>query len=900
MKLDAYLEKRDPNRTNEPFGAGPDAGPTATEAGAFVIHLHDATRRHYDLRLEVGGVLASFAIPRGPSLDPSQKHLAVHTEDHPIEYLDFEDVIPEGNYGAGPMILWDRGRVRFLDGPAEAGIEKGKLDFELYGLKVRGRFALVRLKGREKDRASASGDKGAKNEWLFFKKQDAHASTTRDVVTELPRSVLSGLTVEELAEAPRIAARLAAEAAALGAPVGDFDARKMVPMLCAPSGAPERGEGWLYELKLDGVRVVASRRGPEVTLTNRKLRDETGRYPEVVLAMRALAPKRVVLDGEVVAFDESGRPNFQRLGHRMHLCRARDVAIAARDVPVVYVAFDLLALEDRDLRPLPLVERKRLLRELLRGPGVIRALDHLDGDGTPLLGFCREHQLEGVVAKRASSPYRPGPSRGPDWVKMKCEREADFVVIGFTSGEGGRGRLGALDLATWSGGELVYRGKVGSGLDERTIEALLERLRPLATNEPSAKGAYVPAPRGRTHVRPGVVVGVRFLGWSDDAQVRHPVFRGIRDDVDPAECVAAPLGEREEAMLDTEPEIASDESDAWGAGGAGGAEEGSEAREAAGSVGGATGERARSGRVARAAPGRRVSLTNPDKVLWPEDGYRKRDLFAYYGAVAPVMLPHLRDRPVVLVRYPDGIAGKWFYQWNAPPGVPPWMRTQTIAKDEEVKKADVFLVDDAEGLQYLANLACIPIHVLASRSRTLDQCDFLTIDFDVKNGSLADAVRLAGTLRELLDAIGLAGFPKTSGQSGLHVLVPLGPGIGFPTARALADLLGRLLVQRHPDIATMERIVAKRGARVYVDTGQTGTTRTIVAPYSVRATPGARVSAPLAWDEVTPSLDPGRFTIATMIERIAEVGDPMAPMLEARPDIPGAVARLEALLRNKT
>jgi bifunctional non-homologous end joining protein LigD len=864
MKLADYRKKRDPNRTPEPFGKDPPERAGPTRAGAFVVHLHDATRRHYDLRLEVSGVLASFAVPRGPSLDPAEKRLAVRTEDHPIEYLDFEAVVPEKSYGAGPMILWDRGRARYPEGAAEEGLERGKLDVDLEGLKIRGRFALVRMRG---------GD-----EWLLLKRSDAFASPggARDPVRDSPRSVLSGLTVEELAAAPRIGAELEARAAALGAPVRTLDARRTVPMACALEGAPATDPAWIYELKLDGMRALAIKEQGKVVIVGRKLHDVTASYPEVLRAVLALPPARVVLDGELVAFDAAGKPSFPRLSHRIHLSKPLEVRMAAQEIPVVFVAFDALALGERDLTDLPLTARKSLLHALLPAPGVVRALDHLEGDARPLLAFCEQHELEGVVAKRAASRYQPGPRRTTEWVKMKRRRDDDFVVVGYTTGAGARARLGALDLATVAtvageAGTLRYRGRVGSGLDGAEIDRLLARLAPLVTDTPQATGELVAAARGRVHVRPEIVVRVRHDGWSEDGNVLHGVYAGLRGDVVPSDCTAGPSAEVVEGDAPP-PERA--------------AVEVSVPPEA----------------DVRAEPSTQVpAISNPNKVLWPGEGITKADLVGYYRAIAAAMLPYLKDRPVMLVRYPDGIAGKSFYQWNVPVGTPSWIRTLRLKGEfgphASEESSSVFLVEDERTLAHVANLAAIPIHVLASRAGSLDACDFLTIDFDVKGASLREGIVLALALRDLCDAVGLPSFPKTSGQSGLHVFVPLGPGASYDTARALAEVLGRMLCDAHPTIATMERVIAKRGPRVYVDTGQTGPTRTIVAPWSVRAYTGARVSTPLAWGEVTLDLDPGAFTIRTAPERFRAVGDPMAGMFAARPDVATAVARLGERLR---
>ncbi|HEX9620672.1 MAG TPA: DNA ligase D [Polyangiaceae bacterium] len=863
-RLDRYRDKRDPARTIEPFSAERRSSMAGTRRGRFVVHLHAATRTHYDLRLQVGGALKSFAVPRGPSLNPEHKRLSVNTEDHPIEYLDFEEVIPAGNYGAGAMIVWDTGRVQYLEGTAEEGIERGKIDFVLTGFKLNGRFALV-----ETGKRKARSPREVKPEWLLLKKVDAHANAELDAPDQSPRSVLSGLSVEELPRRAELAARWEADAAALGAPEGDIDARRFTPMLASLEQARLDDPARLYELKLDGVRIVADKRGDTVVLRYRNGRVTTDNYPDVARAVRSLPVERLMLDGEIVTFDDAGRPNFQRIAPRIHALRPADVARAIDEVPVCYIAFDLLVLGRRVLLDVPLVDRKRLLMEVVKGRGLLRALDHLERDGRPLFDLCRAERLEGVVAKRMRSLYRPGPKRGDDWVKIKCDRDDDFVVLGWLPGKGSRKGLGALCVGSFEGAKLIFRGRVGSGMDARVIELLEQRLPELAASEYPAEGEPPPDLKEARFVRPELAARVRYVGWTEERRLRAPVFLGLRADVEPSSCTVAPP----EDDYQEEPEAETED---------GGVE-------AAGAEPSAS----------ASALAKRVSVTNRDKVFWPDEGYTKGDLCDYYAAVSAVMLPFLAGRPVVLVRYPDGIEGKNFYQWNAPAGTPDWVRTLELRDEEALEEKGskaTFLVDDVDTLVYIANLGCIPLHVLASRETSRDDCDFLTIDLDIGERPFRDAVTLALALKELLEELGLVGFAKTSGQKGLHVLIPLGPQIRFESAKLLVELIGRLLVGRHPEVATMERRVSRRGDRVYVDTGQTGASRTIVAPYSVRAVPGASVSTPLYWEEVHLALDPGRFNLRTVPMRVTEIGDPMRALLEVRPDVPAALERLGKLL----
>ncbi|MEO6600963.1 MAG: DNA ligase D [Polyangiaceae bacterium] len=865
--LKLYRDKRDPLSTNEPFGAEHKSQGRETRTGRFVVHLHDASRPHYDLRLQVGGTLKSFAVPRGPSLTVLDKKLAVLTEDHPLEYLEFEEVIPEGNYGAGAMIAWDVGRVRYLETSAERGIELGKIDFELDGFKLHGRFALVAT-GRRK--ASGPQDKKS-NEWLLIKKQDAFAHPPGDILVEQPYSVLSGMTITDLADRKRFVRELEAEAEALGALRAPVEVANVPPMLCSLTGAELLDQSRVYELKIDGVRIVADKHDRAVALRYRNGRAASSSYPEIARAVASLAPERVVLDGEVVAFDPEGRPSFQRILPRIQAERPFDVRAAMHDVPVSYLVFDILALNEFDLRPLPLLARKSLLMKLLHGRGYVRALDHLEGDGRPLFELCRSQRLEGVVAKRASAPYRHGPRRTEDWVKIKAERDDEFVVIGFMRGKGGRSALGALCVASYSGERLLYRGRVGSGLDAATLSSLELALDARRVEAFPAFGEPPDDAKGALWVRPELVVSVRFLGFTEgDVRLRAPVFKGLRNDIHPGDCRAAPPSEWVAQAPPPSPPNAV-----------------SAALPAVSSIASAP-----------SAARTRVVVSNPNKVFWTDEGYTKGDLCAYYASIAEVMLPFLHERPVVLVRYPDGIAGKHFFQWNVPAGTPDWIeRIERVDEDDpNGASKTLFLLNSVDALVHIANLGCIPLHVIAARRGTLDQCDFLTVDFDIADRPFSDAVRLALDLKLVLDDVGLIGFPKTSGQRGLHVLVPLGPGVNFETAKLLVELLGRLITDKNPSIATMERRVTQRGSRVYVDTGQTGPSRTIVAPYSVRAYRGASVSTPISWQELHVALDTSRFTMLTLPGRVLEVGDPYADFMSARPNVAAAVTALSKYL----
>jgi bifunctional non-homologous end joining protein LigD len=833
--LEVYRRKRDPARTPEPFGdeeRAPGAPPGAR--GRFVVQQHAARRLHYDLRLEIEGVLASWAVPKGPTLDPKERRLAVRTEDHPLAYADFEGVIPTGNYGAGAMIVWDAGVYRTADGEAPAaGLESGKLDLVLEGQKLRGRFALVRT------RASGGRD------WLLLRK-GAPPEDGREPVRDEPASVLSGLTVEELREGVSRDREVEAALRRLGAPRRPLAREALRPMLAGAGDGPFSRPGWLFELKYDGVRIVAAKEEDgSVRLLARGGGDRARLYPEIARALAHLPLTRFALDGEVVAFDAAGRSSFERIQQRFTLSDPAAVARAALEVPVVYQAFDLLGANGFDARGLPLLRRKEVLAAFVPRVGVVRFTDHVEGDGERLFAAASEHGLEGVIAKRADSRYESG-RRSRHWLKLKAPRTAPLAVVGWTAGKGSRARLGALLVAWRRGRSWVYAGAVGSGLDEATIGALLPELEAEEVAKPACREVPSPPPAGARWVRPSLVCDVRFTEVTGAGLLRQPVFAGLRREL-PLEAARAPA----ERVAPAAP-----------------------ARSAAAE--------------APALP--EVPVTRLDKVFWPVEGYTKGDLLAYYEAVWPWIAPYLRDRPVVLTRYPDGIEGKSFYQKNAPEFTPDWVARRRI------DDTDFFLCNDLRSLLYVINSGAIPLHVWSARWPELDRPDWLILDLDPKGAPFTDVVDVARHIHTLLRALGAPHFAKTSGQDGLHVLVPLGGALDHEHARALAEVLARVVCADLPEIATLARPVAARGGKVYVDWLQNGRGKLIAAPLSVRPRPGAPVSMPIPWSKVTRRLDPGRFTIRTAPGLLRRGGDPCRGVLDERIEVARLLTALEARL----
>ena len=865
--LAAYRAKRSSDTSPEPVGR------VSNVLGRlFVVHKHAARQLHYDLRLEMDGVLRSWAVPRGPSYDMDDKRLAVKVEDHPIEYGEFEGVIPAGNYGAGGIIVWDRGEWVPLEDWRE-GLVKGKLLFEFRGYKLQGKWALVKIKSSEKD-------------WLLLKERDAWVRKPGDQFAE--ESVLSGLTVEDVKLGRTREGALRAAVEKTGAPQVRVDPRSVEAMLAEPSDTPFTREGWLFELKLDGYRLIAAKTRGAVLLLTRNGNDYTSVFPEIARAVKALPFNDCIVDGEVVVLDAQGKPSFSLLQRRGRLASPLEIKRAAVELPSTFFAFDLLAFEDFDLRPLPLTERKALLLEFLPKLGPVRSLDHIEREGERFLEQVAAMGLEGIIAKRADARYRGG--RSDAWLKFKTDGTGDFVVVGYTAPKGGRSYIGALHLADMVNGTLVYAGRVGTGFSDVQLAELKAMLDPHARSDAPCEGPavapgvpprpsdHIPDTGATTWVNPVMVAEVRFREWTPDGVLRHPTYLRLRDDKHPRDC------ERQKWAVPVESVSAS----------------------AVRRDGDATDVKATPAELSRAEEDadlptpiptqpveRTFVISNPGKVYWPAERYTKGAMIEYYRAIAPWMLPYLRDRPVVLTRFPDGIDGKSFYQKDAPDFAPVWMRTVPIWSEDTQRDIRYFVCDDVESLLYVANMGSIPIHMWASRVNTLEQPDWCVIDLDPKDAPFSDVIRVARALHALCETIGLPHFVKTTGKTGLHILVPLPSLSTYAQSRTLGELLARVVLRELDAIATITRHVTKRGAKVYFDYLQNRHGQTIVAPFSVRPLPGATVSMPLLWEEVNDSLDPKAFTIMNAVERMERLEhDPVRGVFNESPNLHQVLQRL--------
>jgi len=847
--LNEYKRKRKFELTPEPEGKIKKSG----AGNLYIIQKHDASRLHYDFRLELGGVLKSWAVPKGPSLDPADKRLAVEVEDHPVSYGSFEGIIPEGNYGGGTVMLWDRGTWEPLKDPRK-GLRDGRLEFYLHGEKLRGEWALVRMARR------ANEDK---NNWLLIKMKDDYSRRGgKSVVDEYPLSAASGRTMKEIAAAggkvwqsdkpkrarsprgkekpndPEPDKDLPDPAALTGARKSKLP-EEISPELATLVDSPPSGDGWLHEVKFDGYRLISVLDGGKVRILTRNGKDWTARFGGIADVLKTLPVKNAVLDGEAVVLNKDGISDFQALQNALK---------ESRKGALHYFVFDLLYHDGFDLTRAPLIDRKTLLRKILNGSGksgALRYSDHIVGKGDAVFENACSMSLEGIVSKRAAAPYVQRRTR--DWLKVKCHKRQEFVIGGYKlSTKASRAGFGSLLLGYHDGdGALVYCGGVGTGFDSKSLKSIRKQLDAI----PQKNSPFVNPPtgadaRGVHWVRPELVAEVEFTEWTDDDILRHPSFKGLREDK-PAREIIRERSFGEETMTK---------------------ENDRQANPAADTVAG-------------------VHLTNPDRVLYPDQGLTKAELAQFYADIADWILPHVVNRPLTIVRCPGGSQSQCFYQKNVGEGLPEAIYGVSI----EGKETDrtYISIKDLKGLISLVQIGVLEIHPWGSRIDNLEKPDRMVFDLDPGEGVSYDSVvDAAFKLRDILDGLGLRSFVKTSGGKGLHVVVPLERRSGWDEMKSFSKSVADEMVKMEPAkyIATMSK--AKRKGKIFIDYLRNNRDATAVAAYSTRARKGAPVSTPITWDELSPSLAPNKYNVENLRQRLSSLKqDPWKDFFTTRQSI---------------
>jgi bifunctional non-homologous end joining protein LigD len=817
MGLGKYFRKRRFSETPEPKGAVKSTGGKKL---AFVVQEHHASRLHYDFRLELDGVLKSWAVPKGPSLNPHDHHLAVQTEDHPYEYRTFEGVIPEGNYGAGNVIIWDEGWYEARAGEPEesektlrAELKKGHLTFVLHGTKLKGEFALIKMHN--------STDEDA---WLLIKKGDRYASTAD--VTKQDESVKSHKRVDDLGAHGKLP------------DLSSYPIKatpwQVKPMLSTLVDEPFNKEGWLFEVKWDGYRAIASKKKDDVALYSRNGLDFVTKYPPVAEAMRTW-DHDIIVDGEIVVVDDDGKPHFEWLQNWK-----KD-----QHGSLHYYLFDILWCDGRDLRTMPLHERKALLQSILPHNDIFRYSDDVADNGEKLFREMQKRGLEGMVAKRADSQYRE-QTRGADWLKVKTHLRQEVVIGGYTEPRGSRKHLGSLLVGVYEKGLFTYVGHSGGGIADDQRKLLQTKLATLERK--SSPFATEPKPNAPVHwVKPEVVCEMSFSEWTSDGYMRHPQFEGLRPDKNPT---AVHKEKPKSPPITSGKATASDPA---------------------------------------ASP---VEFSHLDKVFFPKHRYTKGDLIHYYESVAEYILPYLADRPHSLNRMPDGIKGGGFYQKNNP-HLPEWVPHADIYSESNDARLRWVVGGDVRTLLYMVQLGCIEINPWNSRVDTLDKPDWIVIDLDPEGVSFAKVIDVARTVKEVCDEWRIPTYSKTSGKTGLHVYIPLQAKYRYEQARNLAHLIVLEVNKRQPKLTSVERMPEKRKHKIYLDYLQNREGQTLAAPYSIRPTTDASVSMPLHWDEVTVGLQPSDFTIQNALTRLKRTGDLWKPVMGKGIDMGAILKRIE-------
>ena len=838
MALTEYKRKRNFRQTPEPEGAAPrDHG---GETLSFVIQKHAARRLHYDFRLELDGVLKSWALPKGPSLDPGEKRLAVHVEDHPLEYGGFEGIIPKGQYGGGTVLLWDRGIWRPADPDPMRAYEKGTLKFALDGEKLHGNWALVRMGGKAAQERHEN--------WLLIKERDEEArpQSGRAVVEDNPLSVASRRSIAEIAADRDRVWETKADAGVhperiAGARQGPIPDHPKAQLATQVEHAPD-GPEWLHEIKYDGYRLLARIDHGRVRLFTRSALDWTEKFPALADAFAALPVASAVIDGEIVALEKDGRTSFDHL---------QDKIAKGGTETLFFYAFDLLYLDGWDLDGAALEDRKAALAQLIPpdAEGMLRYSEHEIGRGPDFFRLACRFGLEGIVSKRRDKPYRPG--RSSSWVKAKCVNREELVVIGFTDPTGRRQGFGSLLLGYYDrGGGLHYAGRVGTGFDDQQLAELRARLGPLERPDAPAPLPDGISWKGVHWTAPALVAEIRFAGWTTDGILRQSSFLGLREDKSPEEVVRETIAA---SPGDTPP----------------------------------VEQRARDGSALIEG----VRLTNPDRVLYPDCGVTKLDLAHYYAAIADWVLPHLVHRPLSLLRCPDGLESPCFFQKHIGTGLPEAVKRVELAKKSGRETS--LVIEDLAGLLSLVQMSVLEFHPWGSTVDKIEAPDRTTFDLDPDTELPWERVAEAALeMRDLLAGFGLESFVKTTGGKGLHVVVPLTPRLGWSEVKAFTRAVAMLLASRYPQRYTAVQSKRAREGRIYIDYLRNSRGATAVAAYSARARPGAPVSTPLFWEEAERAVRPEGFTVAMVPGRLAALkSDPWAQIAEIRQSITAATRR---------
>lgn len=785
MSLVNYRKKRSFDITAEPKGKA--VSKKKKKDLIFVVQKHDASHLHYDLRLEMEGTLKSWAVPKGPSLEPSVKRLAIHVEDHPIEYANFEGTIPKGMYGAGEVEIWDKGTYNLVD-PNQEPIEeydKGKISFIFHGNKLKGEFALVKTR--------------QDNQWLLIKKTDEYASAALE---DPPKSNLK----EKPSKMPR----------------------HISPMLAMVSDKAFNDPDWIFEIKWDGYRAIAEISKKHCELYSRNFNSFNHKFPLIIEELSTFK-KDMIVDGEIVVLDDQGRSNFQLIQNY------------PSEGVLGYYLFDLLYYDGKDLRLLPLIERKEILKKILSANSFqyIHYSEHQEKEGIPFFKEAKKLDLEGIMAKNKFSKYIS--KRSSDWLKIKVKNEVDAVIGGFTEPKGSRSFIGAILVGLHEGKNLIFKGSVGGGFNEKGLKNIFSMLKPLQIDYCPFKNPPKINPKP-TWVKPTFKCKIVFQEWTQEGIMRQPIFKELIENQNGRKMVKK-TSHKADVDIDSN-HI---------------------------STGTSKG-------------------TNLQKIYWPKEKYTKEDLIDYYQTISPVMLPYLKDRPEVLHRFPNGIEGEDFWQKAAPDFLPNWIKKESVVHTE--KTIDYIIINNMRSLLYVANLGAIEINPFASKIGTIDEPDYAILDLDPESTSFKNVVKTALEIHDLLEEIKIPNFCKTSGKRGLHILIPLKKGYTFDQAEQFAELVATIVHQRLPAITSLVRKPQQRQKKVYIDFLQNGRTKTITAPYSVRPTPLATVSTPLLWEELNDKLDPTSFTIKTVPERVDKMGDVLQPFLKQKGNLLQASKRL--------